>query len=397
MTKMVKFNWTLGNGETSTSKSPATIYTPGAYTVTIETEDELGNPYSHTEVLYINVGENDQGLNNPRYLTDPKSYHFGWADKTGRGWSENAGDDWIWPLTSASCSVMELNGEKILMAWDSRDSMQYIIDPRIPTYVDKADTDYQNGTEIATEFITSEYTGEMKQYELTHLETNIKMLPALDQDALSEELEVSFGLIVDEGGIPVEVTANIDTEKEIEFYFSNQQTSPTTQRQLQMTTNRSDFRLDWIGSYFINEDKLKTPRTNSRDEVMAYFSDVTSWYTRGKGYEFDRATGAISSIFSGIPATGMDGWSDSAFTLDTVFSLPTDHALIAVYWIDDPQLTDGNPILEKDGWTLIRSSLDEEIMSGATIFDHRVLANIPEISAYAETYSQNIEYYLPRY
>ena len=83
MAEVASVTWDLGNGVTSTSKSPTTIYTPGWYDAVMTVTDENGTIYTVTKPRYIAVGETDQGLADPDYYAHPRSYHFGWNEKTG--------------------------------------------------------------------------------------------------------------------------------------------------------------------------------------------------------------------------------------------------------------------------------------------------------------------------
>lgn len=403
MKKIISYFWEFGDGSTSTEAAPAHLYTPGIYTVKVSVVFDDSSTDEWTEIHYVAVSEQGDTLANEDYFNNPKSYHFGWSDKTGYGWSENQGDDWIWPISGPACSVAEIDGEKLMLVWDSRDNKQYIINTRDTAYTkamytDKSTDTTDNGTPINTHVVTTEYTGEMLQYTLTHMETNIKMRPALGQEDFSEGLEVSFELYTDIETIPVETQNKVDTNKEVEFYFSNKKTEETTQRQLGIKTTDSKYRILWLGSYFRNLDQYRKARTATGETSMSYYSDCRLWYTRGRGYDFNRALGKIAVAGTYSLIAGPDEWSDSAIKVINSYTIPdlgSDEWLS--YWTTESVAT---PLATIGNWSLtneLGADTDKVFGDGVELFDIRIITLNPNIQEYANEYSDKLDNFLPRY
>jgi hypothetical protein len=214
-------------------------------------------------------------------------------------------------------------------------------------------------------------------------------------------------LLVDGETTPVETQYKQNTEAEILFYYQNVKPRNTRSRQLQIDTSTSKYQLLNYESYFKIDDRFKRPYSeNTGNSAMFVMGNVLGWWTRGKGYGFNRVTGVEVDIFGASPRTGPDGKVGSAFAkngnVTFTSSNPIDgkvvHAVsneetIPLGW-ELAGVIDGWNVLYRDDLT--GTGFDLSAVYG--LFDVRVLDTdkttyltiIPE-------YINKLETFLPRY
>lgn len=401
MATIQEYLWDSGNGQSSNEANPTFRYTPGAYSVTMRAKvDDIW--YVITKYSYIVVAQTEQNLMDTNYLNNPKSFHFGFSETHGFNWSENAGTDWIWPESGAAIFETDYNGEVVKIAYDLYDDLPYILNTRdsenlTASYLDKG------VTKIATEVIFPEYTGELRKYTFSHVQTDIRFRAILTETELSPTLEIDASLITSSGNTPVEVVKDIDTEKELTFMFSNRRVVDTITRQIKIGTNESKYQLMGYNSTFKVNDKNKTASKGGTTDYSLFLSEPSNWYTRGD-YSLDLCTGVETAI-TGSEITGADGRELSAYSLTSIMTLDNlakgDGCLMFWYKGDAPIITDvvytNSEYDSIDDWKLAYANgsipINLVIPSSSEVFDIRVYSNNIDTD-YIDEYVINYEYYL---
>jgi len=401
MATIQEYLWDSGNGQQSNEENPTFRYGPGAYTVSLRASI-LGVWRVITRYSYIVVSETDQNLMDDNYLNNPKSFHFGFSESHGFNWSENKGDSWVWPESGASIFETDYNGEVVKVAYDLYDDLPYIINTRdsenlTTSYLDKG------VDEIATEIIFPEYTGELRKYTFSHVQTNIRFRAILTETDLSETLEIDASLITKSGTTPVETIKDASVDKEIVFMTSNRRIEDTNTRQLKIATNESKFQLMGYNSTFKVNDKSLIASKGGTKVYSVFLSSVVNWYSRGN-YNLDRCTG-LNIVTTGSEITGPDDRALSAYSLTSDMTLgniaQSNGCLMFWYKGTAPVITDvvyTNPEYAIDGdWKLAYANgsipVNLVIPSLSEVFDIRVYASNIETS-YIDEYKNNVEFYL---
>ena len=400
MADIVSVEWDFGDGKRSSRMAPTNKYTPGVYDVTAYITDSLGVVTEIKKQLYINVAEVDGSLTSADYLSFPRCLHFGWKDEHGYGWSLNSGM-FAWPQTPASVSEYESNGQMYTLVWDLLDGYEYHINT-INTHKEKAEYKDREIHPIETKIRTSEFTGEMKRYDLSHVETNIKIKPDILMNGFTDGFEFNVGLITDTGNAPVEVRMKVDTDKEIVFFYQNKQVQGhTTQRQLEFTTTESNYQLLTYESFFKSNDRQKRHDINASQVSMA---TPVIWYTRGQGYNYNRVTGETivntATDYVGLAPDNIAGISTASTVVD--FSLANDSGMGMCLWAKDGLSSNSTITFLPYGEYIndfklyyYNGVLPIDLQITGTVFDVRVFsATIPE-EVLAE-YRRDFLQYLPR-
>jgi hypothetical protein len=397
MADIVSTHWDFGNGETSNEQRPIVQFEPGVYNITLELTDSDGTTFTETRVAYVNVGETSTTLADGNYLDYPKCLHFGWKDEHGFGWSFNEGN-FPWPITPGSIIEYEEDGILYTLVYDITDGLEYHINT-YNNHAGKAAYKDKGTFSIETEMITPEFTGDMKSFDMSHVETNVKYVPDILKDDFDPDFEVNMSLITDRGAEPVETQYNVNTRNEIMFYYQNRQTESTRQRQLKINTTESNFQLLNYESYFKRNDRLKRATVN---ESMALFGCPTEWYTRGKGYNFNRTYGTTNTNVIDGSLEGADGVSDSAVTV-TSFDAGNDaqRASMVLWSQSVPTINHAVTLVEYgstvNGWQLYyyNGAVDANVTITGTMFDLR-LFNVTVTEEVLFEYHDKFKQYLPR-
>ncbi len=397
MANPTKYYWDLGNGETSNVRSPIVQYEPGVYNVVLTVTMSDGATKVLEKVEYVNVGETNTTLASGEYIDNPKCLHYGWKDEHGYGWSENTGN-FPWPATPGSIVEYEENGILHTLVYDITDGKEYHINT-YNNHVGKAVYKDKGTHSINTEMITPEFTGEMKSYDVSHVETNLKYVPDILMDDFDEDFSVDVSLITDSRIEAVETRRSVDTRKEVMFYYQNRQTESTRQRQLKIETSESNFQLLNYESYFKVNDRLKRGTVNTS---MEFFASPVEWFTRGKGYNFNRITGTGNSETIDGFLEGADGLSDSAVSV-TSYNVGNSSARASiVLWSKSiPVVDQGFTFVEYgatvNDWQLYyyNGSINESLEITGTMFDLRLFDSVVSEASLLE-YHDKFKQCLPR-
>lgn len=408
---IVKWEWDFGDGQKSSAFSPSHFYQTGYYDVTLIGTGDDGTVYTRKKSIYIIVNEDNQSLDNPNYLTNYKSMHYGWKDEHGFGWSENSRDTWVLPFTSHSVYNYDDDGTVYTIVWDANDRKPYIINTRdtyseSAIYVDKANADGTGGTEFTTTVVFPELTAEMTHYDLHHLETNVFFRPEILRDDFRGAFDVDFSLIIDSREEPVETQFNQDINKEIVFYYQNDAGSSTRTRQLKIDTSTSEYQLLNYEAYFKSNDRFKRPYGSLTDtqNVMATLGSMGFWVTRTKGYEFDMVSKTTYPITGETAANGPDGNTGSAVTFasNQTYILNSATTGVLTAWSTyDLTLEGWYAVTTKDGYTLYKTvpfTWTNVFLPTGSYFDVRLVLTGSAISDDdLLLYADKLEQFLPRF
>ena len=403
MANIVSYSWDFGNGEQSDADSPIAVYTPGLYTVTMTAVYDDGTTDVVTKDVYITVADGNNNNATSDYIEFPKSFHFGWDDAHGYGWSENSGDAFIWPEASASVFQYESNGNVEKVVWDIYTRKPYVINTRDSyhgdaIYEDRADINGDNGTAIATEITFPEFTGERKHMDITHTETNIRFRPEINEDELPVTLDIDIALLVGDREEQVDLRKNIDSEKEVTFYYQNNKLGNSATNQLKVLTSESKYQMMGFESYFRTNDRFKSPAKYTANEAVIALQSPLVWRTRWN-YALDRSTALSDASMVATTTQGADGREDSAIDFTTITITYPENVQSVMYWSKDLGLGLTKYGVPVNGWQLYYENAvvpaGDVVMSSGSMFDYRAF-DFALDNTYIEDYYDNIANYLPR-
>jgi len=401
MATILEYLWDSGNGESSNEENPTFRYAPGAYSVSLRANVD-GIWRVVTRYSYIVVSETDQNLMDTNFLNNPKSFHYGFSEGHGFNWSENSGEEWVWPESGASIFETDYNGEVVKIAYDLYDDLPYIINTRnsenlVESYLDKG------VTKIVTDIILPEYTGDLRKYSFSHVQTDIRFRAILTETDLSDSLQIDASLITKSGTTPIETIKDASIDKEIVFITSNRRIEDTSTRQLEIATNESKFQLMGYNSTFKVNDKTKTASKGGTKDYSIFLASTTSWYSRGD-YSLDRCTGNYTTL-TGSEITGVDSRANSAISLTGDLTLDNiaqaDGCLMFWYKGTAPVITDviytNSEYAISGDWKLAyaNGSIPANMVmpSLSEVFDIRIYASNIETD-YLDEYKVNYEFFL---
>lgn len=306
-----KYYWDLGNGETSSSPTPTSIYGPGKYTVKLIAVTTSGIELTVEEIDFIIVTEDQQTLFNEKYLTDPKSFHYGTNASIASGWSENAGANWIWPGSQASITHESIDGIDYLLVWDMFDGKQYCINPRETAFSSIVHKD-KDTNEISCSVTFPSVTGESADYQIMHQQTKFQLRNDIDTGERPTGMSIYMSLIGQEG----EILEKVKAVPRREVIFKEQSTYDGGEHdnmQIKFESDKSGYLLTSYESIYKTIDKCVASLQGSAGDTAALVADVVSWLTVERNYLLNLGTGAeVTSVWTNT--TGPDG-STSAINL----------------------------------------------------------------------------------
>lgn len=313
------------------------------------------------------------------YSSNKKSYHYAVHPEQGHGWSENTGDDWIWPDGFSSVvNVIDDNDFRRLIVWDSRSGLPYVLNTHdgptnsglIAAWVDKKDNKRSGaGTEITTLIKLGEYIGAKQHFDIEHTESSLHFRP-IDSDNLGasgytasgqrSNQKVKINLYKD--GETTASASSEDVPESRELVFDRHVKGNTLQ--LEIETDTSEYKLNKIESYLEVYDRAKFPASNSNSSTMkesdyqSEFGSPSVWISRGSNLLLNRASGS-DLTGAGTATSGPDGKSNSALTISTAVEL------------GNSAQTSGTLILwHKTGYSISGVSLTQVTTSGTWILSY---------------------------
>lgn len=402
MSIITNYNWDLGNGETSSSPSPVVVYGPGKYTVALSATSDTGGITEVTEVDFIVVTEDQQTLFNEKYLTDPKSFHYGTNQSVASGWSENAGDNWVWPESQAAVTHENIDGIDYLLVWDMFDDKQYCINPRESAFTNITHVD-KDAHEIACSTTFKARVGESRDYQIMHQQTKVQLRNDIDTGTRPSGMTIYMSLIGEDGETLERVPLTPGREvifKEQSVYTGGEHDSI----QIKFEADKSGFLLSSYESIYKTMDKSVAATSNVLDtDTASVFADVKHWITTEGDYIVDLGTGSsITPVWN--YTTGPDGVSGSSILLTSDFDIGNvEHTGTLTFWYKgtkpsigvvttDSVTTGGFTLSEYTG--VIPANITFNL--GSELFDIRILNSSTDsitISDYGTHYQKHIGVY----
>lgn len=337
---MPQYLYEFGDGETSELKDPGThLYKiPGRYTIRLTVDSGGAKSVSTKDVLVKERPEYKYDLSIGD-RPDRKSFHLGVVSEIqGNGWSENSGD-WIFPEDpGAVVNLFDDHQQGVQLVFDSKSGLPYIIDVRDgegaldETWMDKYDPLTGSGTEIETAVQFPREAGEMSNYQIEHMETNL-FFGQMDDASVGATGYTDQGMrdafavnvVAKVDGLPAEAARMTDVPTDREVHFDRRVHGQEIA--LRVETEASEYKLSRRESYFNVYDRARYPSksaTHEADYQLALMSPAF-WLTRGPELLLERVTNnAIHGSI--VQADGPDGKTSSAFTV----LLPAD-----LRWVGD--------------------------------------------------------------
>jgi len=400
---IVKYEWDLGNGVISSSPSPYTTYTPGYYNVQLIATTDTGETFVVQKINFIVVSEDQQNLFHSRYITNPKSFHYGDKESTSTGWSRNSGDNWIWPESQAAVSHEVINGIDHLLVWDMYDDKQYVINPRNSAVSDITHLD-KDVHEIDCSATFRGITGISRTYDIMHQETVIQLRKDIDTKTRPSGMRTFISLIGEDG----EVLEKVEAVTGREIVFKEQSEYINGEHgliQLKFETDKSGYQLVSYESTYKTNDKSDSAQQDVLQNTEVLVANVSTWVTRALDYEVDLATGTALTV-SGTRVTGPDSLALTAITLSADLDLQNVSVIESTFffWYKGTVQPDVGfavtDVTTKNGFTLayVAGTIQANIImpSGATIFDARVVTGQLSEETLAD-YADNLELHLGAY
>jgi len=332
MSEIITYDWTLGDGNTSSLSAPTNTYSTGYYSVDLELLTTLGYYSNITKTNYIKVQNEDITNFTTDYLNNKHSFHYGWDNITSYGWSENSGDEWVWLESAGAIMDYFYLGDKYKLVWDIYDDKQYIINVGtgriLEEFTDKS-IDGDDGTEIATEIITPEFNGEKEVFNLSHIQTDIAIRGIDNFTDINDDFITNVSLYDSKSSTPVETKSDINEDAETVFFYQNKNTDSNNHRQIGITTDESRFKITSIDSMYKVVDRSRNAHKDV-DALEKAVSYPVDWFSRGRlisgspSITRNRVSGTIMDNYTSWDLeTGPDGYTGSAGTpvsVDSVYS-----------------------------------------------------------------------------
>lgn len=378
MADIAKYEWDLGNGVRSSSPTPTTRYSPGKYTVGLTATSDTGDVYTVEEIDFIIVSEDQQNLLHEKYFTDPRSFHYGTRDSVSTGWSENAGDNWIWPESQAAVTHRIINGVDYLLVWDMYDDVQYCINPRETanssiTHLDK-DTN-----EISCSATFPAMIGESHDYQIMHQQTKVQLRNDIDTGTRPVGMSVYMSLLGQDG----EVLERVKVQPGREIVFKEQSTYEGGEHdsiQIRFETDKSGYMLTAYESVYKTDDKSITASEGVGEDTAYLVANVSNWLTRTESYLIDLGNG-VEQTQVWTYTTGADGRANTAIQLTGSYDIANAGITGTImFWYKGVQPSIGvalTDVMTKNGFTLtyFAGAVPANITFAITneLFDIRVL------------------------
>jgi hypothetical protein len=423
---ILSYSWDITESDgvrnfTSTSPTPMLQLPTGIYDVslTIQTSD---GEYTTTESEFVVVSDYDTKQLNPYYLDNPKSYTYGDNNTSGFGWSENTGQYFVRPISSASITKKIINGETVTVIRDMIDKKQYIVNvaesgTHNAIYFDK-DTH-----PIQSTIKTQKMSGALAMDLLQHEQTTVKFKDINDGADLPGNFEVTANIYEQRDGESLDSTILVNPDDEVTFYYQSRAEDTGHDRYFELITNTSQFQLFDIESVFKRVRKFRAASSSTQKYYDLLNTTTIHWFTRGD-YERDLGTGKLLYYIDGITGDrdyldlsnstyieGPDNRESSAIIYDQDVNIKNDIQLNSTLFLWSTQeLTDMGglsltKIAIKNGWNLFyfAGTIPEEftIESLSEIFDLRIfsfnLNSEEDKESIINEYVTNLERFLPTY
>jgi hypothetical protein len=410
------FWWDFGDGQYSLENEPSHTYTEtGQFVLSLNYRFE-GEVFTIPVLITVNAGGrygSDDFSSRPEDFEDI-SIHYGDNNAEGIGWALFDGEEYVWPENGADVLTCFRDEDLLVLSYDRRDGLPYILNPRKDSSVGESFKDKKDfllpdsGTDISWETKTKWLTGTDEHFSIrpNGICTYIRSLyqdykENNNDDGLLDGLSIDLLLYRDNQVDPVSILNGITTGA-VNMFFPDGVKKEANILQIGHRGNKSRLRLDKIVAQLIAYDKaLYTDSKNIKSNVSSpavvdipkyLYQNVNYWSTR---YNYSIQVGnklnSQNSFNGGTydKTSGPDGKYNSAIlTTSTLGLYNLDTFAPLLLWSDDtnpftqPQdagdtvINYGQHEISGVTWYFMSWDIDSDkenyIKSGVRVFDMRV-------------------------
>lgn len=259
------------------------------------------------------------------------SYRYGVEpDTQGAGFSENSGDDWVFPQAfTEPITVFDDDGLSHTLVICNNDGLIYDISGREgPTsgtvekiHKDKVDTDGTGGTDVVPEVTFPEDSGTSERFFLEHLESHIYTRPYKESnrdesgyDSNGYPTGLTWDWYLHEDGNPTKTAVMDNVPFQGDISSDRQVEAHTIYPKL--IANMGDHIITGRESTYKSKDKTAEPDKTETSE-MSYqetFADPVCHIGNVNGAPMNLAIGVVTGGTYGSVSEGPDGQTGSAVT-----------------------------------------------------------------------------------
>lgn len=312
------YYWLFGDESFSQESDPLHIYkVPGVYNVSLRVLVE-GKWYQVIRRKFITVHAGGVIVSRTN-----KSYSLAVTPEQGIGFSENTGDEWVFPETGdGPLLIYDDNDQPHMLVLDNNDGFWYDMATRrgpgtTKAWKDKESTDGSGGTAVVPLVRFGEDTGTYEHYWIRHALSHIYIRPidendrnetGYDERGLPTGLELDLEIFVDgEPSTARRKTRNIPVTGDVHF----DDVAEGNRLALQVTANMGAHMITGRKQDYIVSDRPTGDGVMTEGDYQDSYSLPVMWFSRGQ-LALNRATGATVDPLAVSAATGVDGRSDSA-------------------------------------------------------------------------------------
>ncbi|MGD9211480.1 MAG: hypothetical protein PVI90_11915 [Desulfobacteraceae bacterium] len=301
---------------------------------------EYGGNYDYGESLYYKDDDVNPSADISRIVGQTsKCFQLALDESQGVGFSENTGDDFVFPSAGAPpIMVWDENNIAHLLVLDNNDGNIYDMMTRDgpadsgleKVWTDKADENGENGTAIIPSVKFGEDIGNYEYYWLRSavirlfvhsVNDRVKGTSGFSDEGIPDDLEITLRAYID-GKLTIErsvadipITGDIHFDDMVEGH----------RIALEFVANMGLHTICGRYAKYILTDKMIGSGVMSEDDYQEQFATPATWFSRGMLY-IDRATGTeLDSTEQAkiTPVTGVEGRSNSAWSFTESLNLPS--------------------------------------------------------------------------
>ena len=320
MAFIVRWYWNFGDGYTSAQQSPVHTYRmAGVYYPFLTVTDSDGN--SNTSYRKIVVRNWGDSLNVSR---TNESFRYAVKTTHGIGFSENTGDDWVFPeARTGTIRIIDTDGQHHLLVLDNNDGLFYDISTRdgpstTKYWKDKVATDGTSGTDVVPDVYLKEIRADREAKTVEHINTRINVRPIEESDGYDSGTELDTYIYVD-GEPTTETCMAEDIPTDGNVYYDR--VARGSRLQTRISANTGKIQIIGIEQMYKTNDIVRSStyvHSTESDRQTNLSSNLVHWWSRGgDGLFVDKITGRVAtgSITTLATMTGPDGRSNSAISM----------------------------------------------------------------------------------
>jgi len=299
-----------------------------------------GSNYDYGDSLFYKDEDENAFADSERIVSNTtRCFQLALNDSQGVGFSENTGDDFVFPSAGAPpIMIWDENNIAHLLVLDNNDGNFYDMMTRDgPTdtgyekvWTDKADENGENGTAIIPSVKFGEDIGNYEHYWLraavirlfVHAVNDaVKGATGFSDEGIPDDLEITLRAYID-GKLSIErsvadipITGDIHFDDMVEGH----------RIALEFVANMGQHTICGRYAKYILTDKMIGSGVMSEDDYQEQFATPSMWFSRDLLY-FDRATGLeLDSTEQAkiTSTTGVDGRTGSSWSFTEALNLPS--------------------------------------------------------------------------